>query len=80
MGLNDLPQQLKRQGQYVRQIYPDELQNKRLGVDAFVWLHRVAYKASNTEDYCRRFHAEPQVPFYEPLYRLLSDDLRFWQN
>ena len=49
-------------------------------MDAFVWLHRVVNKASKDVDYCRRFHAEPQVPFFENLYKLLSDELRFWQN
>ena len=73
MGISDLPAQLKLEGSYVKEVHPKELKNRRLGVDAYVWLHRVVSKASHDDTYRRRFHAEPQVPFYEPLYRLLSD-------
>ena len=79
MGIKDLSKQLKESGHF-RQVEPSEFQGLRLGVDGMVWLHRAVSMASNEEDYCRRFHAEPQVPFHEQLYRLLSDELRFWQN
>ena len=79
MGIKDLPKQLKESGHF-RQVEPSEFQGLRLGVDGMVWLHRAVSMASTGEDYCRLFHAEPQVPFYEALFRLLSDELRFWQD
>ena len=80
MGIDGLPSQLKVDGKYVSQVQPKMLHGKKLGVDAFVWLHRVVSTASNDDDYCRRFHAEPQVPFYEHLYNFLDAELRFWKN
>ena len=46
MGIHDLPSQLKQDWKYVTQVDPQQLEDKRLGVDAFVWLHRVVSKAS----------------------------------
>ena len=57
MGIKDLPRQLKEDKRFVTEVDPQQLENKRLGVDAFVWLHRVVSKASKDEDYCMRFHA-----------------------
>ena len=76
MGILGLVAQLKESLAYVIRVNPETLNNKTLGVDAFVWLHRVVSKCSDNENYCRLFHSEPQVPFYELLYRYLDDELR----
>ena len=80
MGIKDLPRQLKEDKRFVTEVDPQQLKDKTLGVDAFVWLHRVVSKASNDVDYCRRFHAELQVPFYEQLHEFLNAELRLWRN
>ena len=80
MGISGLPAQLKQGGSYVKKVNSKELKDLRLGVDAYVWLHRVVSRASNDDTYRRRFHAEPQVPFYEQLYALLDDELHFWRK
>ena len=61
MGILDLPAQLKKDNKYVIRVDREQLTDKIVGVDAFVWLHKVVYKCSNDDDFCRRFHAEPQV-------------------
>ena len=61
MGIKDLPRQLKEDKRFVTEVDPQQLKDKTLGVDAFVWLHRVVSKASNDVDYCRQFHAKQQV-------------------
>ena len=80
MGIKDLPRQLKEDKRFVTEVDPQQLKNKTLGVDAFVWLHRVVSTLSNDDDYLRRFHAIPQVPFYEHLYKKFIAGVRFWQK
>ena len=80
MGILDLPAQLKKDKKYVIRVDREQLTDNIVGVDAFVWLHKVVYKCSNDDDFCRRFHAEPQVPFYEQLYEFLDDELRLWEE
>ena len=80
MGILDLPAQLKKDKKYVIRVDREQLTDNIVGVDAFVWLHKVVYKCSNDDDFCRRFHAEPQVPFYEHLYKKFIAGVRFWQK
>ena len=80
MGIKDLPRQLKEDKRFVTEVDPQQLKNKTLGVDAFVWLHRVVSTLSNDDDYLRRFHAVPQVPFYEHLYEKFIAGVSFWRK
>ena len=45
MGIKDLLPQLK---QITREVNISELRGKRVGVDAYVWLHQKAYGCATT--------------------------------